>query len=115
MEKALSKMFYILMIQEHLSKHVKVLVLKFKKQEIIFTVKGLKEFKNPNGIIDAENSGTTIRIAAAISSLSEGKTVLSGDKSLRQRPMQPLLDALESIGAKCSSKMVNLQLQLLEK
>ena len=68
------------------------------------TVKGLKEFKNPNGIIDAENSGTTIRIAAAISSLLEGKTVLSGDKSLRERPMQPLLDALESIGAKCSSK-----------
>jgi len=68
------------------------------------TVKGIKEFKAHNAVIDAENSGTTIRIAAAIASLSEGKTVLSGDESLRQRPMQPLLDALESIGAKCSSK-----------
>ena len=68
------------------------------------TVKGIKEFKEHNALIDAENSGTTIRIGAAIASLSEGKTVLSGDESLRQRPMQPLLDALESIGAKCSSK-----------
>jgi 3-phosphoshikimate 1-carboxyvinyltransferase len=71
------------------------------------TVKGLKEFKVHNAVIDAENSGTTIRIAAAIAALSEGKTVLSGDESLRQRPMQPLLDALESIGAKCSSKEGN--------
>jgi len=35
--------------------------------------------------------------------LAEGKTTLSGDQSLNQRPMQALLDALESIGAKCSS------------
>lgn len=68
-----------------------------------FTFKGINEFKPHNAVIDAGNSGTTIRIAAAIAALSEGKTVLSGDESLRQRPMQPLLDALESIGAKCSS------------
>ena len=53
--------------------------------------------------IDASNSGTTIRIAAAISALSEGKTTLTGDNSLKKRPMQPLLDALESLGAKCTS------------
>jgi 3-phosphoshikimate 1-carboxyvinyltransferase len=53
--------------------------------------------------IDAANSGTTIRIATAIASLDNGKTTLSGDSSLNQRPMKPLLDALESIGAKCSS------------
>ncbi|MBI5378417.1 MAG: 3-phosphoshikimate 1-carboxyvinyltransferase [Thaumarchaeota archaeon] len=53
--------------------------------------------------IDASNSGTTIRIAAAISSLSENKITLSGDASLRKRPMQLLLDALESLGASCTS------------
>ncbi len=53
--------------------------------------------------IDAVNSGTTIRIAAAIAGLGEGKTTLTGDESLQKRPMQPLLDALESIGAKCTS------------
>ena len=54
-------------------------------------------------VIDAENSGTTIRIAASIASLIDGKSVLSGDQSLKKRPMGPLLDALESIGAKCTS------------
>jgi len=67
------------------------------------TVDGIKEFKDHSLEIDAQNSGTTIRIAAAVSSLLEGQTVLTGDESLRQRPMQPLLDALEALGAKCSS------------
>ncbi len=53
--------------------------------------------------IDASNSGTTIRIAAAISSLSDNKITLSGDASLQKRPMQLLLDALESLGASCTS------------
>ena len=53
--------------------------------------------------IDAANSGTTIRISSAIAGLAKGTTTLSGDESLNQRPMQPLLDALELIGAKCSS------------
>jgi 3-phosphoshikimate 1-carboxyvinyltransferase len=66
------------------------------------TVNGIKRLKAASEI-DASNSGTTIRIAAAIAALGEEKTVLSGDESLRQRPMQPILDALESIGAKCSS------------
>jgi 3-phosphoshikimate 1-carboxyvinyltransferase len=53
--------------------------------------------------INAENSGTTIRIASGIASLFSKETTLTGDSSLQKRPMQPLLDALESIGAKCTS------------
>ena len=56
-----------------------------------------------NSEIDASNSGTTIRIAAAIASLSENKTTLTGDSSLQKRPMQPLLDALQDLGASCTS------------
>jgi len=60
--------------------------------------------KNINAFnIDASNSGTTIRIAAAIASLSSQKSTLTGDESLKKRPMQSLLDALESIGAICTS------------
>lgn len=66
-------------------------------------VKGISKFDNADLILDASNSGTTIRIATAICALRQAKTVLTGDSSLRQRPMQPLLDALESLGAKCSS------------
>lgn len=53
--------------------------------------------------INTENSGTTIRIAAGISSLFSEEIILTGDESLQKRPMKPLLDALTSIGAECKS------------
>jgi 3-phosphoshikimate 1-carboxyvinyltransferase len=59
---------------------------------------------NPTGSeIDASNSGTTIRISASIASLSDTKMTLTGDASLKKRPMQPLLDSLEKLGASCTS------------
>jgi len=53
--------------------------------------------------INTENSGTTMRIASGIASLFSEEITLTGDSSLQKRPMQPLLDALTSIGAKCDS------------
>ena len=53
--------------------------------------------------IDTGNSGTTIRIAMGIAGLFSEEITLTGDDSIQKRPMQPLLDALSSIGAKCSS------------
>ena len=53
--------------------------------------------------IDTGNSGTTIRIASGIASLFLEEITLTGDSSLQKRPMQPLLDALSSIGAQCNS------------
>ena len=54
-------------------------------------------------LIDAANSGTTIRIAAALAGLYPATATLTGDESLQKRPMQPLLDALKSMGARCTS------------
>ncbi len=56
-----------------------------------------------NSMINAENSGTTIRIAIAIAALSGGNTILTGDDSLKKRPMKPILDALETMGVKIES------------
>ncbi|MDC0241556.1 3-phosphoshikimate 1-carboxyvinyltransferase [Candidatus Nitrosopelagicus sp.] len=56
-----------------------------------------------NSMINAENSGTTIRIAIAVAALSGGNTILTGDESLRKRPMQPILDSLETMGVKTES------------
>lgn len=66
-------------------------------------VKGIGEFDESDLTVDASNSGTTIRIAAAIAALRDGKTTLTGDESLRKRPMKPLLEALEALGARCAS------------
>ena len=54
------------------------------------------------GVIDARNSGTTIRLMAGIASLLPGFTVLTGDESLVKRPMSPLVNALTQLGAKCT-------------
>ncbi len=53
--------------------------------------------------IDAQNSGTTMRMAIAISSLFDKPITLTGDDSLKQRPMSPILKTLTFLGAKCSS------------
>ena len=67
-------------------------------------IRGVSKFANSSFMIDASNSGTTIRIAAAIAALRDAKTILTGDESLKKRPMGPLMAALESLGAKCSSQ-----------
>jgi 3-phosphoshikimate 1-carboxyvinyltransferase len=58
----------------------------------------------PDTVIDAGNSGTTIRIAISVCSLVElGYSVLTGDSSLRTRPMGPLLNSLAKLGVECFS------------
>lgn len=57
----------------------------------------------PDGVVDAGNSGTTLRLLAGLSALFDSETVLTGDESIRRRPMKPLIDALEGCGAVCSS------------
>jgi 3-phosphoshikimate 1-carboxyvinyltransferase len=57
------------------------------------------EVKVPEDIINVANSGTTCRIAIGIASLAPGYTVFTGDEQTRKRPMQPLLEALNNLGA----------------
>lgn len=59
----------------------------------------------PDDVIDAANSGTTLRFMTAIAGLTDGITVLTGDSSLRTRPNGPLLEVLNNLGAKaCSTR-----------
>jgi len=57
----------------------------------------------PGKTVDARNSGTTLRLLSGVASLLDGTTTLTGDSSLRKRPMGPLLDSLNSLGARTSS------------
>lgn len=74
-----------------------------KEDDTNLTIESSGDINLQSPEIDASNSGTTIRISAAIVSLADTKTTLTGDFSLRKRPMQPLLDALEDLGAQCTS------------
>lgn len=53
----------------------------------------------PSREIRLGNNGTAIRLLAGVASLGEGPVVLTGDARLRERPMQPLLEALRDLGA----------------
>ncbi|MDF2957155.1 MAG: 5-enolpyruvylshikimate-3-phosphate synthase [Candidatus Alkanophagales archaeon MCA70_species_1] len=59
--------------------------------------------RTPDDVINAENSGTTLRIFTAVAALCDGITVLTGDASLRRRPNAPLLKSLNELGAKALS------------
>ena len=60
------------------------------------------EFRAAPGVIDARNSGTTIRLMTGVASLLPSSTTLTGDESLVRRPMGPLVEALEQLGARCA-------------
>ncbi|WP_414468911.1 3-phosphoshikimate 1-carboxyvinyltransferase [Methanobacterium sp. ACI-7] len=65
------------------------------------------DLKTPENVIDLKNSGTTLRIMTSVSSLAPDYTVLTGDSSLRTRPMQDLLDALKCLGVTALSTRGN--------
>lgn len=62
-------------------------------------VSGNASLKIPDDVIDVENSGTTMRFVTAISALlKNGYVIITGDDSIRKRPMGPLLSALKQLG-----------------
>lgn len=60
---------------------------------------------SPPEIIDVGNSGTTLRIAIGSAALAQPgqTTTFTGDEQIQTRPIGPLMDALNKIGAKCKS------------
>jgi len=53
----------------------------------------------PDRVVSTGLSGTTLRWLVAMALLAPGPVVLDGEAPLRKRPIQPLLRALESLGA----------------
>jgi len=53
------------------------------------------------------NSGTSMRLLTAICAIGQGRFVLTGNERMQQRPIQPLLDALNQWGVKAYSERQN--------
>lgn len=70
------------------------------ERRIIIDGRGLHA---PSAPIDVKNSGTTLRLMTGICSLFPERTVLTGDESIRKRPMGPLLESLSACGVDCRS------------
>ncbi|GAA7853498.1 3-phosphoshikimate 1-carboxyvinyltransferase [Helicobacter pylori] len=56
--------------------------------------------KEPNKILNCNNSGTSMRLYSGLLSAQKGLFVLSGDNSLNARPMKRIIEPLKAFGAK---------------
>lgn len=80
---------------------VRALGAEITQKDDVWRVRGTGgEIKPRADMIDARNSGTTIRLMSAIAALSPTSVRLTGDESILKRPMGPLTEALEKLGAK---------------
>lgn len=71
-----------------------------EKDDLFIKGRGLTGLKEPTDILNCGNSGTTMRLLAGLLSAQDFYSVLSGDSSLRRRPMRRLISPLERMGAK---------------
>ncbi len=55
--------------------------------------------REPGDVIDCGNSGTSLRLLCGVLSAVDGQSVLTGDASLRRRPVRRVLDPLCRMGA----------------
>jgi len=60
---------------------------------------GRSRLSAPSAPLDLGNSGTALRLLAGIAATLEGTTVLTGDASLRSRPMDRVAEPLGRMGA----------------
>ena len=68
---------------------------------------GLNGLKKPDHILDVGNSGTTIRLLTGLLSGQRFNTVITGDDSLRKRPMQRIIEPLSLMAAKIGGENIN--------
>lgn len=60
---------------------------------------GISSFKEPLGVLDAGNSGTTMRLMAGVAASLPFFSVITGDSSLCRRPMERIITPLTQMGA----------------
>jgi 3-phosphoshikimate 1-carboxyvinyltransferase len=78
-----------------------------KEDDIIVHGNGIHGLKEPGDVIDCGNSGTTIRMLAGVLAGNPFFSVLTGDESLRQRPMARVINPLLQMGAEITARSDN--------
>lgn len=71
--------------------------------EVLFHGVGSKGLRVSREPLDCGNSGTTMRLLAGVLAGQDFESTLTGDESLRSRPMQRIIEPLEMMDAKISS------------
>src|SRR5208283_3018019 len=71
---------------------------------LVIQGEGLYGLKESTDVINCGNSGTTIRLMSGILSGNPFLSILTGDESLRQRPMERVISPLRKMGAVISGR-----------
>jgi 3-phosphoshikimate 1-carboxyvinyltransferase len=71
-----------------------------KNSQVIIEGKGLYGLEEPNDILYTGNSGTATRLLAGLLAGQSFFSVISGDESLRKRPMSRVVNPLSLMGAR---------------
>ena len=72
--------------------------------------KGLRGLSQPRDIIDCENSGTTMRLLSGILAGQNFSSTITGDESLRRRPMDRIVEPLGKMGARIEGRFAPLKI-----
>ncbi|MHB1414663.1 MAG: 3-phosphoshikimate 1-carboxyvinyltransferase [Chloroflexota bacterium] len=70
-----------------------------ESRRMSLVVHGVEALQEPAGVLDAGNSGTTMRLLSGLLAGQPNFAVLTGDDSLRSRPMGRIVDPLRRMGA----------------
>jgi len=65
---------------------------------------GSQPLREPTDVLNAGNSGTTARLMAGVLASSPIFSVLTGDESLRRRPMRRIVEPLQRMGAQVDGR-----------
>lgn len=75
--------------------------------DFIVNSKGIYGLKESPNVIDCGNSGTTIRLLSGVLAGNPFFSVLTGDESLRKRPMARIIKPLQQMGADIMARAEN--------
>jgi len=78
--------------------------LKEDGDTVVIQGRGLRGLRAPEKTLDAENSGTTIRLLSGILAGHDFECVITGDDSLSNRPMGRITQPLRLMGASIESR-----------
>jgi len=81
--------------------------IKDKGDDIVVNGNGIYGLAESNNIIDCGNSGTTIRLISGVLAGNPFFSVLTGDESLRIRPMARVINPLQQMGAEIMARAEN--------
>jgi 3-phosphoshikimate 1-carboxyvinyltransferase len=69
--------------------------------------RGIEVFNEPVEVLDVGNSGTTIRIICGVLAATDFMSILSGDESINNRPMERVIRPLSRMGAVINGREKN--------